>query len=311
MTAPTEVARTVWLARRSQGGEAILWAAGGAGFLAALALGGAVGREPDVPMVLILVLALLLTAGAAFGLAWGLSYRNLSYVLGEDALRISWLGSVVSLPYRSVEGIFPGQKLIGNSTPKVPSWPGIYVGEGRVRGIGKLHFFSTTPDPADLLLVTAQGTGLVLSARESQAFRAALIERVQAYEAAPPTASLDPLTYHQPTNAPWTTTRDQWAVWCASAALVLLFASVLAAAARFGALPERIPLRFDSAGIATEIGLKADLFRLPLGATLALVASFAAGIYLHPREKVLARMLWTSAAVLQAIVLVAVVRLLQ
>src|SRR5207248_6522491 len=109
---------------------------------------------------------------------WGFAYRRLAYILTGEGLEVRWLGECVVLPYTAIDGIYTGQRLMGNAVPNVPRWPGIYVGPGRVRGLGRLHFFTTTPDPAALTLVTSENGGVVVSARSPQDFRSALIDQV-------------------------------------------------------------------------------------------------------------------------------------
>ena len=50
---------------------------------------------------------------------------------------------------------------------------------------------------------------------------------------------------------------------------------------------------------------------LPLIGLIGLVVNSLLGIWVHPRERLLARLLWVGAASMQAVLVVAVVRLLQ
>ncbi len=59
------------------------------------------------------------------------------------------------------------------------------------------------------------------------------------------------------------------------------------------------------------IGPPSDLLRLPLGGLIVLLLNLGLGIWAHPRERVVARMLWVGSALVQAILLIAVVRLVQ
>jgi hypothetical protein len=92
---------------------------------------------------------------------------------------------------------------------------------------------------------------------------------------------------------------------------LLLLLTVAAIAIGFDRLPTEIALRFDSSGQPSQIAPRADLLRLPAFGFLWLVVDWALGVWLHPRERLLARLLWLGGAVLQALLLVAVVRLLQ
>jgi len=253
------------------------------------------------------LVAIVLAVAGALILLWGLAYRRLAYALGSDSLDVAWFGRSVVVPYASIEGIYTGQRLIGNTVPKVPAWPGIYVGSGHARGLGRLRFFTTSPDPAALTLISSQRDTLVVSARDPHAFRAALIERVErASDAEATHGSIAPGA-----SVPWSAVRDRWLAASLALSLTLLLAMQVALAIGFGALPETIPLRFDASGQPTHVAPAEDLLRLPLLATVLVALNAALGIWLHLRERLLARLLWIGGVLVQAIVFVAIVRLLQ
>jgi hypothetical protein len=242
-------------------------------------------------------------------LVLALGYRRLQYALSESALHVRWLGQVLVVPYAAIDGIYTGQRLVGHATPGVPSWPGIYVGAGRVRGVGRLRFFTTSPDPAALTLVTFEHGGLVVSARQPQEFRAALIERVEQSSGA---LGAPGAVFSAPVpQAPWSALSDRWLAPSAAAGGVLLLAVLAVVVLGLPNLADVIPLRFDASGQPTQIGPKADLLRLPVLGLLLLVVDVALGVWAHPRDRLLGRLLWVGGAVLQAALLVACVRLLQ
>jgi Protein of unknown function (DUF1648)/Bacterial PH domain len=255
--------------------------------------------------------AVLALTGLALCLL-GLAYRRLVYLLTTDGLEISWLGESLVVPYAAIDGIYTGQRLVGgdkgNPLPGFPRWPGIYVGPRRVRGIGRLHFFSTSPDPATLTVVTSEGGGVVVSARTPQDFRTALIDRVvQCGD-----TGESPAYARRPAHAaPWTTLRDSWFPGSLAAGVVLLLVGVGVVALGYNSLPEQIPLRFDAVGRPSQIGPRSDLLHLPLIGLIGLVANWAVGVWIHPRERLLARLLWLGAAIMQAVLVVAIIRLLQ
>jgi hypothetical protein len=80
---------------------------------------------------------------------------------------------------------------------------------------------------------------------------------------------------------------------------------------RYQGLPDRLPMRFDASGRPSEIGFKADLFHLPLGGLLTMVPTGLLGIWLHPREPLLARVLWVASVLVQAVLFVAILRFVQ
>jgi hypothetical protein len=239
-------------------------------------------------------------------LVLALGYRRLEYVLCASELHVRWLGRILVVPYAAIDGIYTGQRLVGHAVPSVPTWPGIYVGPGRLRGIGRLRFFTTSPDPAALTLLTFEHGGVVLSARQPQQFRAALIERVEQSSGAAGRVVTAPVT-----SAPWSALGDRWLALSAAAGGVLLLAVLAVVVLGLPSLAEVIPLHFDASGQPTQIGPKADLLRLPVLGLLLLVVNVALGVWAHARDRLLARVLWVGGAVLQATLLVACVRLLQ
>ncbi len=259
-------------------------------------------------MLGVLVVAVVLVGLAAAVYLLAASYRGLIYVLGDRGLEIPWLGEVALVPYAAIDGIYTGQRLVGSSAPEGLVWPGIYVGTGRARGTGRLRFFTTSQDPADLTLVTAGGAGYVVSARDAQAFRSALIQRVQQVAEDAPAEVCQTLPVGR---APWTVVRDTWTPWALALAIVLLFGILGLVSLRFATLPESVPLHFDASGAPNELGSRWDLFRLPMGGGAVLVFNWLLSVWLHARERYLARVLWVGAVAIQAILLVAIVRLLQ
>jgi Bacterial PH domain len=301
-----------WLPRRSAGGEVALWLGVGLvalGVIAVLLLAAPAALAIGPTMLALALVACVLLVGGGALLLWAVSYRQLVYWLGPTTLEVPWLGERVVIPFAAIEGIYTGQRLAGQTAPRGLRWPGIYVGAARLPSLGYLQFYATSSDPAALTLVAVEGGALVVSARDPQGFRASLIERVRTAD--PLLAPEDGSRLVAAASAPWTTVRDHWFPWCIGVAVVLLLVTLAVVTLRYAELPELIPIRFDSGGRVTATGPPADLLRLPLGGLIVLVANLALGVWAHPRDRVVARMLWVGAALVQAILLIAVARLVQ
>jgi hypothetical protein len=272
--------------------------------LAALVLGGS--RDPGASMLVLCGVAAILAAAGLALLVWAIGYQRLAYALTDTALRIDWLGRTVVVPYSAIQGIYTGQRLSGHAVPAVPRWPGISVGPARVRGFGRLRFFATSTDQSQLTFITVEHGGVILSARDPQEFRAALIEQVEAHVDASETS-----TWQQtpPTTAPWTALADSWLPICAAVGTVLLLVVLAVIAFRFDSLPDQLVLHFDANGAPNEISPKGDLVRLPFFGLLCLVVDWVLGIVVHPRERLLARLLWLGGAAVQVVLLIGVLRL--
>ena len=282
--------------------------AGGLLFLALAALFFGGSRQPGTTMLLLCIVAAILAAAGTVLLVWAIGYQRLGYALTESSLRIDWLGRTVVVPYAAIQGIYTGQRLSGNATPNVPRWPGISVGPARIRGIGRLRFFATSTDQSHLTFITVEHGGVVVSARDPGTFRAALIERVENYDSL---SGRDALAWHQrpPTTAPWTALGDPWLAVCASVGIVVLLVVMLVITSRFDSLPDQVPLRFDASSQPSQIAAKGDLLRLPLFGLICLALNWVVGALVHPKERLLARLLWIGGAVVQVILLIGVLRL--
>jgi Domain of unknown function (DUF1648)/Bacterial PH domain len=275
--------------------------------LAALVLGGS--REPGPAMLVLCVLAALLGLGGAMLLILALGYRRLAYELTDSALRIEWLGRTMVVPYEAIHGIYTGQRLEGHAMPSTPRWPGISIGSARVRGFGRLRFYATSTDQSALTLITVERGGVILSAHDPSAFRSALIEHVERHQDAAVTEEV--VAWHQTParTAPWTALLDVWLPASVLVSTLLVLLVLTAIIVRFEALPDQIPLHYDSSGQPNLIGPKFDLLRLPFLGLVVLVLNVGLGVVAHPREPLLARLLWVSAAAVELVLLVGVLRL--
>jgi hypothetical protein len=277
-----------------------------AGLLLFLALAAAVlgaSREPGPGMLLLCIGAAILAAGGAFLLVWAIGYLRLAYALTDSALRIEWLGRTLVVPYHAIQGIYTGQRLSGHAAPSAPRWPGISIGSARIRGTGRLRFFATSTDQSLLTLITVEHGGVIVSARDPQDFRVALIERVEEYG---DIATSDARTWQQTQSSarPWTALGDGWLPVCAAVGTVALLVVLATITVRYDGLPDVVTLRFDTQAP------KSDLPRLVLLGFVCLALNWALGIAIHHRERLLARLLWLGAAIVQLVLFVGLLRLL-
>lgn len=281
-------------------------------FLALAVLVFGASREPGPVMVILVALSALLAATGAIVLVLGYAYQQLAYSLGESALRIQWQGRTTIVPYPAIQGIYTGQRLSGNAVPSRLRWPGISVGLMRVRSLGRLRFFATSTNQDDLTLVTVEGGGVILSAREPNEFRAALIYHVERYgEAAP--ADAEPVTWQQtpPASLPWTAFMDIWFPACVLLGTLALLLVLGGIDLRYDTLPDPVVLHFDANTEPSQLAPKSDLLRLPLLGFACLLVNWVVGVIVHPRERVMARLLWLGGVAVLVVLLVGLLRLLQ
>ncbi len=284
-----------------------MFVAGGLLFVAvaALVLGGS--REPGPGMLLMCGLAAALAAIGGALLVWAIGYQRLAYLLSETGLRIEWLGSTLRVPYTAIQGIYTGQRLAGHATPRALGWPGINVGAARVRGLGRLRYYATSTDQSQLTLITVEHGGVIVSARDPQGFRAALIDRVEHSQSE--TEGAEIWDHTPPREFPWTALADPWLPICAIFGTLALLVIVAVITARYDALPAQIAVHYDASGRPNQMASKLDLLRLPLFGLLLMALNWVLGVWQHPRQPLLAQLLWLGAAVLPVVLFVGVLRL--
>jgi len=269
-------------------------------------------REPSLTMLAFCALSAVL---GGLGLAlwvWGVGYRRLVYALTESAVRIDWIDRILVLPYDAVQGIYAGQRLAGNATPSVPCWPGINIGSRWVRGMGRLRFYTTSSDQADLTYITVEHDGgVIVSAREPVEFQTALIAHIERFDELATDSEGERATLHtrEPERVPWTALADIWLPVCVAAGTLVLLLVLAIIVVRYEALPDQVALHFDVGGQPSQIAPKSDLVRLPLLGLLCLGANWVLGVLVHAREQVLARLLWLVAVIMQLVLLIGVVRM--
>jgi hypothetical protein len=294
-------------ARRSRGGDLALPVAALLLLAALVALALGASSEPGLTRLLLWCATVVLAAAGALLAIWAVGYRRLAYALTESALRVDWLGHILVVPYAAIQGIYAGQRLAGNAMPSLPSWPGISIGTRWVRGMGRLRFYATSTDQSRLTLITVEHGGVIVSAREPAEFQTALIDHVERSEETSPDAAI--WHVNEPTQAPWTALADVWLPICVALGTLVLLIILGSIELRYDLLPDRVPLHFDVGGEPSQIAPKSDLLRLPLLGLFVLAANWALGIVVHPRERVLARLMWLVAVVVQLVLLIGVVRI--
>ena len=293
----------VWPALHSTGGDAALWVGGTVCGLAIVVSAIAAGAAPSASVLGWALLAALLALVGAAILVWGFAYRRLTYALGEQSLGVTWFGQTLVVPYASVEGIYrpaAGRELGAEGAHLAR---GLDVVRTRGRGIRRLRFFATSPDPSALTLIAGENVGLVVSAREPLAFRNALIERVQAFD--PSDGESTAWVERNEASAPWTALRDRWFGACLGVTFLFLMLAL--------AVIALVSARCRPRSRALRPHRPADPGRPGRGTAAAATARGrsragqprARGV-LHPREKLLARLLWIGGTVILAIVFIAV-----
>ena len=250
---------------------------------------------------LTIVLALLTMAVVVY---WLTGLHRSGYALDRNQLTISWGVTGQVIPTRLIDQIVPAETVSSRIRFRGGRWPGLWVGQGDVPGIG-LTLFNATAAWEQLLFVITDVAAYAISPIDREGF----IQAFETRKAMGPTqdvlqASIRPPLFDLPL---WTDRVAQWLMIGAVFLCAALFAYVCL---RYPDLPSRIPLHFNAAGVPDRFGGPAEVFILPAIGLLALSVNVLAGVPIYLRERLPAYLLWGGAILAQGLVWVAAVTLL-
>jgi hypothetical protein len=261
-----------------------------------------------------IALATFAVAVAALGLLvlgyvtalFAYSCYSARYRLEPDLLAIEWLWMTEVVPLAAIDGLYSGRQLDKRVRVAGLAWPGHYLGETYVEGLGVLKLFGTSVEPDDLLIVTTPFASYALTPDDPAGFRAALVDRLELLDHERAEPSPEPATY-----LPWllrlSILRDWISLALLASAALVLAVSYGYLCARLPGLPDLITLQLDSAGAPLVVGPPSDAFRVPIVATAVLAANALVAAALHGRQAESGRMLAGATLFVQLAVLVAVV----
>jgi hypothetical protein len=291
-----------WYPRRWKG---LIW---GAALLAAalLACASLVSDVWGMPFslgqylrILLLVLALALTAAIGYGLV---ALGGLRYRVERNGIVIFWGLVREVIPCRAVDGIYPlppRRQLLGGL-----GWPGLRVGHCRVEGIGTVRAYAAGALEQGLLIRTPDRLYLI-TPWQAAAF-------VADYKARSCLGELQ--QWRQERHLPRLL---QLGIWRDRVAGCLFGGAVLLNAAVFGylalhypRLAPRLALAFDANGLVARIGSRSELLMLPLVALGLLVLNGVLAVWIHERERVLALLLLVNLPVVQILAWLATSRMI-
>lgn len=220
-----------------------------------------------------------------------LSCLTLRYQLDRNGVLIRWGGSTRVIPIRDIQRIIHGEPL-GRAVVRRRGlrWPGHERGKGAVPGIGRTVFLATRTLRDQLLLITP-GEAVGISPRDPEGF----LEAFEMRRELGPNRLLE----QEVRQAGWLT----WPLWTDQTAHVLIGAAVLInlglfgyLCARFPGLDLQLPLHFNSLGQADRIGLRMELFTLPIIGLIILGTNLTLGLILYRGERAGSYLLWGAAA---------------
>ena len=235
---------------------------------------------------------------------WLYGLARSGYSLDRNALIIHWGPTEQTIPTGQIERVLMGDEVEGHIQFYGGMWPGHCVGYGEVSGAGPALFYATVPPRRQIYVVTP-GLTYGISPADRDGFLEALHKRLQMG-----TTQVVEQSSRRPGFL-------DWPIWQNRAGMALLAVGLLAVLAligllcfQFPALPRRVPLHFDAAGNPDRLGLRGQIFILPLIGLLVLLLNGALGWLAYRRERVAAYLLWGGAVLVQVLVWTAAIGIL-
>jgi len=240
----------------------------------------------------------LLVSLVALGLLgyWCAGLADSGYFLDRNMLVIRWGALEQTIPMGQIEQALDGAEVTGQVRFSGGAWPGHYVGYGESSELGQMLFYSTAPPQRQILVVTP-GLTYGISPADHEEFLKALRRRMEMG----PTQIVEQSS-KRPRFLSWGIWQDRVGLALVGSSLVAVLALVALLAFRFPSLPRMIPLHFSSAGAPDRIGVRGNIFIIPLIGLLAAVANGMLGWWANRRDRVASYLLWGGALLVQVLV---------
>jgi hypothetical protein len=264
-----------------------------------------VQRGPHNGITFLYGLAVLISLVAIAVVAYRIyDLTQLCYEFDRNRLMIARAGTRYIIPLKSiVQTIAGGQAdadLLGQDVQfRGVRWPGCYIGEGEIAGIGTTLFQGVTLPHKQLIVVTPS-LAYGLSVPDLDAFHQVLAACSQLG----PSAEVR----HESVQAPYM----HWPIWRDRAAQGLVAAGILLSALlfavllfRYPSLPDRLPMHYDEAGRVDHIAPRIEAFDLPLIGLFAWATNGILGTLFYRRQRMIAYLAWSGTLIVQTLFLIA------
>ncbi len=249
------------------------------------------------PLVTALVLAVLIYS------LYGLNHT--AYGMDRNMLTIRWGAVQQLIPMISIRQVLHGSEIAGQVHGfRGLRWPGHWVGQAQVEGLGTTLFYAGG-SLDDLLVIVTPGLAYAISPSDIAGF----VDSFEQRKKMGPTQEVAQ-TSIRPQLFDWALWSDRLAIGLLGAAGVICLLLFGYVCLRFPDLPQRVALHFSAAGGPDRFGSKTEVFILPIIGLMSLGANVVVGLPVYTRDRIGAYLLWGGALVVQVLAWVAALGIL-
>jgi Bacterial PH domain/Domain of unknown function (DUF1648) len=246
------------------------------------------------------LIALITVPIIGFLVYWLIGLNRSAYLMDRNALTIQWGAVQQIIPMASIRQLLHGSEITEHVRYfRGGRWPGHWVGQGEVQGIGPMLFYAAGGFDQQLVIVTP-GVAYAIAPADMAGFVEAFDQR----QKMGPTqeviqGSIRPEVFDWPL---WTDWPAMGLVGVAGLACLLLIGYTCW---RFPELAPRVALHFDALGTPDLFAPRSQVFLLPAIGLLSLGVNVALGLPMYLRDRVSAYLLWSGALVVQVLAWIA------
>lgn len=268
---------------------------------------GVIGSQPIGPVTFFMGLLALISLPLIGLIVYQLvGLAQSGYALDRNSLTIVWGPIRQVVPTEAIQRIMLGTEVPGGVKRfRGWRWPGLMQGQAEINEAGFTLFYASSALKNQLIVVTP-----TISYAISPTDAAGFIESIKARYELGPTQAIEQTTYHPPVFD-WPLWRDRLA-WAFGGltltALIGLFALICF---RYPDLPARLPMHYSVAGLVDRVGVRSDVFILPVIGAMTLLVNVLIGMVVYQRERMASYVLWGGMVLVQFLLWVGAFNLLK
>jgi hypothetical protein len=236
---------------------------------------------------------------------WLIGLNHALYWLDRNMLTIRWGPVQQVIPMASIRRMLHGSEIVGQVHRfRGGRWPGLWVGQAEVTGVGPTLFYASGSLEQQLVIVTP-GLAYAISPDDFAGFVEAFDQR----QKMGPTQPVEQVSV-RPEIFDWSLWTDRLALGLVGAAVITCLLLFGYTCLRFPDLAPRVALHFDAMGTPDRFGPRSQVFLLPFIGLLSFGANIVIGLPVYLRDRVGAYLLWGGAIIVQILAWIAAVGIL-